>query len=144
MSVLKLGNHFLEKEPPDLWRITIHGDVSPQEATEFLEVDSALCKERGYALLLVDAADVGRVPPETRRAAVEMAKKHPDYRGSSAVFGVSFYGRTLLGLTVNAVRLLAGERSFVRFFSEEAEARTWLASRRAIYLAKTDKSGPQK
>lgn len=144
MSVLKLGNHFLEKEAPDLWRITIHGDVSPQEATEFLERDSALCKERGYALLLVDAADVGRVPPETRRAAVEMAKKHPQYRGSSAIFGVGFYGRTLLALTVNAIRLLAGERSFVRFFSEEAEARAWLASRRAIYLAKTDQSGPQK
>lgn len=86
----------------------------------------ALQIQAGRSFLVVDARDLGPVPPENRRYAIHY-QPDPPFRGSTVIFGGSVIVRTAVSLITAAARLIGRRRSenlTLYFAADEHEAAT--------------------
>jgi hypothetical protein len=128
------GASFACTEPPDIcfWRCV--GRVSANDFREMFAVQKRFAEGKRYILVLVDLSQLDSVSAEGRKAAALEGKHEMPIRGM-AVFGASFHFRVLAQAVSTAGRLLHRDVDNPAYFCRtEAQARTWLAQRRAILL----------
>lgn len=122
-------------------RYCVRGDVLHWEAHGAMDLDQlkrlfaerqALQLRLGRSFLVVDARDLGPVPPENRRYAIDY-RPDPPFRGSTVVFGGNVITRTAVSLITAAARLIGRGQSASRaltFAADEREAMTIIDRRR--------------
>jgi hypothetical protein len=124
-------------EPPDLYITKFVGDIDAADLRRIAEEQNRLFEQqlpggRDYILALADVSAVGRITADARKAFGQMA---PSVKVcGTAIIGASFPIRVIATLVNKAGNLLANRTQMnpVCFFGTEAEARAWLAERRAI------------
>lgn len=129
-----LGRHRLEFPVPDLTRVYLHGNVTPEEAAGILEVDRQIQASHGYSLMLVDMTDAEQISPETRQRAGQVMRENTDYRGAGAILGSSMQMHLLASFMIRAVALILRKPLRIRFFKNESDALLWLEQFRKEFL----------
>ena len=118
----RVGAHLLRFEPPDLYHITLVGDLSMAELTALGDIVAPV--ERSQQIfVLADMRRFGTLSPGVRK--VEMYH----YPGPHAVafVGASFTARVVTTLLSKAFRVLHPEtKRRSAFFDTEAEGRAFL------------------
>lgn len=102
----------------------------------------ALQVRLGRSFIVVDACDLGPVPPENRRYAIHY-RPDPPFRGATVIFGAGVLARTAVSLITAAARLIGRSESEMRtlFFVPDAqEAALVIARRRRLLLQATPKT----
>lgn len=115
----------------DLLGVRFRGPIT-QEAVEALrDAVNAVADEHPRSYLIADLHECTGIDPEARKFMAEWSRE-PD-RGlvGTAVYGTGFMLRTLVTLTIKAIKLLGKSRSELLFFKDEAEARDWVRGERA-------------
>lgn len=110
----------------DLLLVRFRGTIT-QEAVEALrDAVNAVTDENPRSYLLADLHECTGIDPEARRF-MAIWSRDPD-RGlvGTAVYGTGFMLRTLVTLTIKAIKLLGKSRTELLFFKDEAEARAWV------------------
>lgn len=114
-------------------RFCIRGDVLHWEAHGAMNLDQLqrLFAERqavqlrlGRSFLVIDARDLGSVPPENRRYAIHY-RPDPPFRGATVIFGGNVIVRTAVSLITAAARLIGrgpGPQLALHFVADEPEA----------------------
>ncbi|MDC3960609.1 STAS/SEC14 domain-containing protein [Polyangium jinanense] len=123
--------HTVFFEPPDtaVWRFA--GDISEAEMRELTSLEKSFIAGRPYLLKLVDLSRIGSVSAGARKAGAEKVHDVPVL--GVAVFGAHFAIRVLADLVVRAGSFIRRIDTVpTRYFATEAEARAWLAERRAV------------
>lgn len=126
-----IGPHPVEFEG-DTLRLRLVGPLTIADA-ELLRVEmQALRRSLGTCFLLADAAELAGIDAEARRYLARWSAREQSERiTGAAVYGVSFAMRTIITLTVNAIRVIGRREVQIAFANDEAEARRWIAARRA-------------
>jgi len=81
--------------------------------------------QHGRVYVLADLRQAGNAGEKVRREVVEWYRTHRV--GCIATFGASAANRVVYILVTNAIRLFAKRVPPIKFFSEEYEARSWIA-----------------
>ncbi|EYF00441.1 Hypothetical protein CAP_0810 [Chondromyces apiculatus DSM 436] len=116
-------------EAPDLICVRAHGNVTLAEMRDALAYQRAVGERQGRVFLLADMSALGTIDPRARQD-VGIIRSIP-YRGI-AVHGASFQAKIVIKMLMVALRVFApGADPHLHFFSTEAEARRWIAERRA-------------
>ena len=124
-------------EPPDLYITTFVGDIDAADLMRIADEQNRLFEQqlpggRDYILVLADVSAIGRITADARKTFANLA---PSVKVcGTAIIGASFPIRVIATLVNKAANLLANraQSNPVCFFGTEAEARAWLAKRRAI------------
>lgn len=122
----------VEFEPPDTVLVIAGGHVTPEDVQAVTDAIVRIATGKPYILQLVDIRRLESMPPEAR-AIAEKAGNRYESRGI-ACFGGKLLIRTVVGFAARTFVMLSGRASQtpIRFFNTEAQARAWLAERRAI------------
>jgi len=128
------GNHrYCSVEDILFWEA--HGAMDLEALKLLFAERQTIQRQHGRSFLIVDAHELGQVPPENRRYAVEY-RSDPPFQGASIIFGASVLARTAVGLISAAARLLGrsdSELSTLYFVADREDAcRVVLQRRRAL------------
>lgn len=126
---MKIGNHDIAIEEPDLLLVRVTGAVSVRDVEAFCAAVLSVCQGRPRMLFLVDVSGIGEFGSLARRRLAEEMRPVPS-RGVVFV-GAGFGTRVVLQMLIHAVRLLTGRDNPSAFFDTEAEARAWIQATRA-------------
>ena len=85
----------------------------------------------GRCFLVADLSGMAGLDPVARRRIAEWSRGEDDKVDAVAVHGCSFAMRTLITLTLNAIKLLGRQRSETVFVRDEAAALRWIDAQRA-------------
>ncbi len=129
MQELKIGEHYLRFEPPDIYLARGVGNMDEaqmDEAIDAIEVFAAGRKRFLYGIS--DLRQFGTLNGGSRRA---MVRLFPLLKGV-ALIGIKAPFRTTLSLVRKAAALLSREVSQVSlvFVDNEDDARAWIASKK--------------
>lgn len=120
---------FFEEPDTTVWRLI--GDISEAEMRALTSLETSLIAGRPHLLKLVDLSRIGSVSAGARKAGAEKVHDVPVL--GVAIFGAHFAIRVLADLVVRAGSMLRRIDTVpTRHFATEAEARAWLAERRAL------------
>ena len=132
-----IGQHGVEIDG-DFVTLRMRGPVSLAETERCLGTVEQVMVERGRAFLLIDHRQVGPSGPEVRRCMAEWARGHKI--DGIAIVGASLPMRTVSVLLIRGIALLYSRPDLIErvaFARSEAEARAFLAERRARLDATT-------
>ena len=96
----------------------------------------------GRCFLVADLSGMAGLDPVARRRIAEWSRGEDDKVDAVAVHGCSFAMRTLITLTLNAIKLLGRQRSETVFVRDEAAALRWLDAQRAAGAGSGRARGP--
>jgi hypothetical protein len=120
-----VGAHSFSLEPPDIFRIKLEGDVSPDEARAMIEAMRRFAEGKPGIYLLTDLSGMGNLPAETRTLGINLFKSIPI--NGSAIVGASSTQRVLALLLQKGAQLVSlRPNAETRFFGQEWQARAWL------------------
>ncbi|MDI1443665.1 hypothetical protein [Polyangium sp. 6x1] len=128
--IFRIGSaHRLTFEPPDLVMLSLNG---PLEADDVMACFDAFEEVSGGRQVLL-LSDVSRTSGPTMRAR-KVATKDPRIKlmGPQAMIGASYHVRIVMTMLETAARLVQGKSSPTAFFDDEASARAWLLTQRAL------------
>lgn len=125
---MRIGNHEVIFEEPDVLLFRVSGDVTEREAIQFCDELVSLTRAARRVFFLVDVTRGGTIDSSARRRLAEGMRPVPN-RGSVFV-GADFRTRVLLQMVIHAIRLLTGRSNPAGFVETEAEARAWVDARR--------------
>lgn len=92
--------------------------------------------EHGRCFLVADVGALTSIDAGARRMMGQWGRLSPDDHASAvAVHGASFSARTLITLTINAVRLMGYREIDLKFMRDEAEALRWIGEQRTALAA---------
>ena len=114
----------------DLVVVRIEGSLSLVDSQHIYHQCELLLKERGYFLALMDLGQAAVPSPESRKWITNWFRQRDLSRMAVATHGTSLLVRTVNRMFDGAVSVLSGRPTPARHFSNEAEARAWLAVRR--------------
>lgn len=120
-------------EPPDIASIVWVGNVDEAEMVRIVDASWALAGEPPDLFLLAHVSRMGSVTAQARLAAAEGVRR-TNVRGC-AILGASFATRVLITLTDKITSLIGPHDAPMRHFETEADARAWIAQRRAEVAA---------
>lgn len=119
-------------------RVTVDGELVAlrfvgaagfAEVVGFHELLAQVLAERGRCYVLVNMVELTGIEARARRFVAEWNRRQQITAG--AVYGAGFTARVFVKLLLNTVRLLNANSPEVHIARDEAEARRWLAARRA-------------
>lgn len=123
---------FQRWEPPDTMFARYVGDLHADDVRAGQAEVKARQQGLPYFLILIDVSLLNSVSTEARRAMAENGETAKSLR-ATAIVGASFHFRAIGTMVARAVALLNRHNDNpIRFFSTEADARTWLAERRRM------------
>ena len=126
-----IGSHPVQQHG-DLMKMQLRGPLTSAEIVGMRTMVRRIRDERGRCYLIADAADLAGIDADARRMMADWGRHHPDDRASGvAVHGVNFVTRTLITLTVNAVRLMGYREVELRFTRDDAESVQWIDQQRS-------------
>ena len=124
----QIGAHEARVESPDVFLLSVVGDVSEVEAVRILELSEARTERMDHQFWLVDASRAGYISAGARRRAASWPLS-PRHWGT-AVFGVGFAQRMLASMLASARRALRGEVEPISLHATEPKARAWILAER--------------
>lgn len=126
-----IGAQTLRFESPDLFIITLVGEITEAEAREMLGDIRRLTRGGAGYFELVDMTRLRAVPPAVRRVAVEPVQSGMDPILGVAIFGASFHLRVISSAIQRVLRLINHDNLLpLSFFGTRAEAQAWIDARR--------------
>jgi len=128
---IRVGEHSLHIEAPDVFVIVIRGDVDEGQAVAVCEAMVAFAKGKKYVLFLCDLTDMGDISQTVRQTFADYSRLGPP-RGT-ALFGGSFRVRILVDIVTRVSNLFSRRYRQVRFVGTEAEARACLEELRRSF-----------
>ena len=113
-----------------------HGAMDLEALKLLFAERQTIQRQHGRSFLIVDAHELGQVPPENRRYAVEY-RSDPPFQGASIIFGAGILARTAVSLISAAARLLGRTESELStlFFVADREAAVQVVRQRRRALA---------
>jgi hypothetical protein len=128
------GKHVTWFEEPDIIYMRFGGAVTTEDALELLRRQVAMAEGRSIVFFLIDAERLENIAPEGRRAVAETLKEIP-LRGM-AVIKAPLKAKVVTKLVITAINLFRKDPNLnpVAFFDTEAEGRSWIASRRRMFV----------
>lgn len=128
------GKHVTWFEEPDIIYMRFGGAVTTEDALELLRRQVAMAEGRRIVFFLIDAERLDNIAPEGRRAVAETLKEIP-LRGM-AVIKAPLKAKVVTKLVITAINLFRKDPNLnpVAFFDTEAEGRSWIASRRRMFV----------
>lgn len=135
MESTSLGAHAVQRQG-DLVKLRLFGEIGEPDIAALQRLVGSVLQEEGRCFLLADATDLTNITAEARRAMAQWGRSDPHGRASGvAIHGVSFATRTILALTVKAVRLLGYRDVVVDIVPEQTAALRSIARQRAAVVA---------
>lgn len=131
--IFPIGPHRVELDASGVASLIWHGDVTPEHMRDAMAV-LVSCAEGRPLFVLNDLRGLKEFEAGARKAAAKEART--GVVTAVACFGASFHVRVLLSMVIKAIYLFAPSRAgsaLVEFFETEAEARAWLAEKRALH-----------
>jgi hypothetical protein len=123
-----LGAH-RARQVGDVVEVAFHGALHRADAEVLHDRLAQVCRERGSAFLLGDMAGMSTIEAGARRFMAEWNRTH--VISGVALYGANFATRTIATLAIKAIEMMSSNRTEVAFVRDEAEARRWIAARRA-------------
>lgn len=128
---IRVGSHLFRWEAPDIGYIAYCGNLDGATMGQLSEESRRFTLGQPCVFLIVDMARAGKVSAAARQQSAR-GSKDLNLRGI-AVIGASASLRLIAGLVSRAVDLVnRNTDNPTRFFETEAEARSWIATRRAM------------
>lgn len=130
---LVFGKHTTYFEEPDIIFMKLAGECTDAEGLELLRRQRGFAEGRKMLFFLMDGSEMAGISPGARKAVAETLKEIPLY--GMANFNAPMKARVVAKLVITAVNLFRKDATTnpIEFFSTEAEAREWIASRREKY-----------
>jgi hypothetical protein len=119
-----------------------HGSMDLEQLKRLFAERLALQVSCGRSFIVVDAHELGSVPPEIRRYAIHY-RPDPPFVGATVIFGASVLARTAVSLITAAARLIGRSESEMKtlfFVADEQEAAKVIARRRRVLLSTTPRT----
>jgi anti-anti-sigma regulatory factor len=125
----RIGRQLTAFEEPDIIYMKFVGDVTDDEVRAINDLHLEICKGRDRVFFLVDMAELSTLSSSVRKAAIEALNQMP-LQGLS-IYQAPMTARVLAKLIITGMRLF-GKHIPLQFSDTEAEAREWIAQRRAL------------
>lgn len=129
---IKLGDHTVVFEPPDLIFVTFRGVIRAKEAATYVMVRDELSRGASSVLTLVGVREAVTFEPAARKIVAEVDDARPT---ATAIYGGSFAFRVVADMVSHAARIVAKRKLTTNFFADEPSARAWLAEMRDRFQA---------
>ena len=126
-----IGPHVIRAEE-DVIFYAIHGPISLDDMRALVELGEAISARSGQYWLVADVRHMTTVHPDARRFAARNPRLSL-FRGA-AITGGSVVSRALILLIARAMSLLGSSHVQISFVATEAEARSWVAAKKAKRL----------
>ncbi|AUX47281.1 uncharacterized protein SOCE26_087990 [Sorangium cellulosum] len=138
--VKKIGEHTVGVgEDDDTLALNLRGDVAPEQVQQFFDFMESWSAGRGYVLVTGDVSQLGTISAEARKLVSRHARRVP-IRGV-VYYGASFAAKLISTLVVSGYSFVTGADISLHFVDDAAEARVWLAKRRAQLQAEAKGGG---
>lgn len=128
MQANTVGRHHGRQES-DLLEMHFEGQIS-EDDLKALHVVMAVYGT-GHFYMVADMTRCTGLDPAARKYLAEWSKTNP-LKSSSVVYGLSFATRTIVMLTLSAVKLIGGQSPELVMVKSEAEALAWVDKHRAL------------
>lgn len=115
----------------DVIEVTMHGEVAVDDIKALQALVIEVLAARGRCYALADLAQMHGLSATARRQVAMWGQGEAERLTASVVIGSGFAMRTLITLTLNAIRLLSRAPVEVAFVSDESAGRAWIAAHRA-------------
>lgn len=125
----QIGKQRTVCEEPDTIYLKLVGDVSDEEVKAINDMHLEFARGRARVFFLVDMSELATLSSSVRKAAIEALNKMP-LQGLS-IYQAPLTARVLAKLIITGMRLF-GKNIPLQFSDSEAEAREWIAQRRAL------------
>lgn len=130
-----IGSHPVQQHG-DVMKMQLRGPLTEADVAGMQSMVLAIRDEQGSCFLIADVHGLTGIDADARRMMAHWGRAFPEARAAGvAVYGVSFAMRTLITLTINAVRLLGYREVELVFLRDELEASRWIAEQRAALVA---------
>lgn len=127
---LEVGTH-VARRAGDLLELRVRGPLTASDVEALHRAVRSTVEAAGRCYLLADLGEMAGLDPEARRQMAAWGREREDEVDGVAAFGCSFAMRTLITLTLNAIKILRRKQSETVFVRDEAAARRWIEARRA-------------
>ncbi|WP_437673510.1 hypothetical protein [Sorangium sp. So ce131] len=139
----KIGEHTVRVgEDDDTLELILRGDVAPEQVLRIFEFIEPWCSGRRYVFVTGDVSQLGAMAAEARTLVSRNARRVP-IRGV-VYYRSSFAARLLSTLVIRAYALVTRADIPLHFVDGKAEARVWLAKRRAELRAEVQGGTPSR
>lgn len=125
----QFGRQLTACEEPDIIYLKLVGDVTDEEVKAVNDMNLAFARGRARVFYLVDMSELATLSSSVRKAAIEALNQMP-LQGLS-IYQAPLTARVLAKLIITGMRLF-GKNIPLQFSDSEAEARAWIAQRRAL------------
>lgn len=128
---IRIGQHLLRFEPPDVIYLINRGDLTPEEMRAIFEEVRRIAAGAGPLVWLSDVRELGELSSEVRKVAAREGGVMQLLHGIG-VIGATFAQRIVITMMTNAARLFATKAAPppVCFFDTADDARAWAAEQR--------------
>ena len=114
-----------------MFGVRFRGRLTQQDMKALRDALNSVADTQPRIYLLLDMTGSTGIDAEARRFMATWSREPNRGLLVTVLYGLSFTMRTLVTLTLNAIRLLGRLDSDIQFFTDEAEARGWVAEHRA-------------
>ncbi len=115
----------------DLIEVTMHGEVAVDDVKALQALVVTVLAAQGRCYALTDLSQMNGLSATARRHVAAWGQGETQRLTASVVYGCGFAMRTLITLTLNAIRLISRTPVEVAFVSDESAGRAWIAAHRA-------------
>ena len=130
----QIGQHRHIREG-SLLRMWFVGTIDHDDVVAMRRLMSEMLAEGDGCYLLGDMRQCNGIDASARKYMAEWSKAGGDMVTGTAVYGVSFAVRTIVTLTLSAIKFLGREQGVVVMVKDEAEGLRWISARRAAVAA---------
>lgn len=130
----QIGRQSTACEEPDIIYLKFVGDVTDEEVKAINEMHLEFARNRARVFFLVDMSELATLSSSVRKSAIAALNQMP-LQGLS-IYQAPLTARVLAKLIITGMRLF-GKNIPLQFSDSEAEAREWIAQRRALSAPST-------
>lgn len=114
-------------------RMSLDGPLTRSDAEGMRAVMEAAIAEGTRCYLVADMSGCTGIKAEARKYMTEWSRSAPQQLSGVAVYGVSFAMRTIVSLTMAAIKFLGRQYAEVVFVKDDVEAVQWVDAHRAAH-----------
>lgn len=127
---VEIGRHRATRTG-NLMRMTFVGPIVRDDLIAMRRMMSEMLAEGAGCWLLGDMKQCTGIDPAARKYMTDWSKAGGDMVSGTAVYGVSFAVRTIVTLTLAAIKFLGLEQGVVVMVKDEAEGLRWISAQQA-------------
>lgn len=135
MTPMTIGRHRVARVGDSL-QVAFLGPMTRADIEAVRRIVGEILAESGRCFLIGDMRECTGIAPETRHYVAEWSKSTVDEPTRVLVHGLSFAMRTLVTLTLSAIKVFGGKQDKVVIVADEAEALQRVATLRAALVAR--------